>query len=382
MKMTDSIKYVGVYDGDIDLFEGQYAVPTGVSYNSYIIFDEKIAVMDSVDARKTGEWLANVEDALNGKAPDYLVIAHLEPDHSGSIQAIAEKYPEMKLVMTVKALSMLPQFVDAGLAARAVAVKENDTLNLGAHTLKFITAPMVHWPEVMLSYESSEKVLFSADAFGTFGNPATDPWLPEARRYYFNIVGKYGSPVSTLLKKAAALDIAAICPLHGPVLTGDLSEYVGKYQVWSSYAPEEAGVLVAFGSLHGNTAKAAKLAAELIKEQGVKVTVVDLARDDMAFALSEAFKYDKLLLACSTYDGNFFPKMEDFLLHLKAKAFQKRKVALIENGSWAPMAAKCMKAYLEQMKDIAVSENTVTIKSTLKEENKAQIAVLVNELLA
>ena len=382
MKITDTIKYVGVYDRDIDLFEGQYTVPSGVSYNSYIIFDEKIAVMDSVDARKTGEWLFNVEAALNGKAPDYLVIAHLEPDHSGSIQAIADKYPEMKLVMTVKALSMLPQFVDAALASRAVAVKENDTLSLGAHTLKFITAPMVHWPEVMLSYESSEKVLFSADAFGTFGNPETDPWLPEARRYYFNIVGKYGSPVSTLLKKAAALDIAAICPLHGPVLTGDLSEYVSKYQVWSSYAPEETGVLVAYGSLHGNTARAAKYMAELLRAQGAEVFLIDLARDDMALALAEAFKYDKMVLACSTYDGNFFPKMEDFLLHLKAKAFQKRKVALIENGSWAPMAAKGMKAYLEQMKDITVCENTVTIKSTVSEANKAQMAELAKELLA
>ncbi len=382
MKISDTIQYVGVYDGDLDLFEGQYHIPAGVSYNSYIILDEKTAIMDSVDARKTGEWLANVEKVLNGKAPDYLVIAHLEPDHSGSIQAIADKYPGMKLVMTVKALSMLPQFVDASLTARAVGVKENETLCLGAHTLKFITAPMVHWPEVMVSYESSEKVLFSADAFGTFGNPETDPWLPEARRYYFNIVGKYGSPVTTLLKKAAALDVAAICPLHGHVLTGELSEYLDKYKIWSSYAPEETGVLVAFGSLHGNTAKAAKLAADMLKEQGAKVTVVDLARDDMAFALAEAFKYDRLVLACSTYDGNFFPKMEDFLLHLKAKAFQKRKVALIENGSWAPMAAKGMKAYLEQMKDIAVCENTVTIKSTLKDENKVQIAALVSELLA
>ena len=382
MKITDSIVYAGVYDRDIDLFEGQYPVPAGVSYNSYIILDEKIAVMDSVDARKTGEWLENVEAALNGKAPDYLVIAHLEPDHSGSIQAIADKYPEMKLVMSAKALTMLPQFADASLTARAVAVKENDTLSLGAHTLRFMTAPMVHWPEVMVSYESSEKVLFSADAFGTFGNPETDPWLPEARRYYFNIVGKYGSPVQTLLKKAAALDIAAICPLHGPVLTGGLDEYIGKYQVWSAYAPEEAGVLVAFGSLHGNTAKAAKLAAEMLKEQGAKVTVMDLARDDMSSVLAEAFKYDKLLLACSTYDGNFFPKMEDFLLHLKAKAFQKRKAALIENGSWAPMAAKGMKAYLEQMKEITVCENVVTIKSTLKEENKAQLSALVSELLA
>ena len=382
MKISDSILYVGAFDADIDLFEGQYAVPTGVSYNSYIIFDKKIAVMDSVDSRKTDEWLDNVEKALNGNTPDYLVIAHLEPDHSGSIQAIANKYPDMKLVMSAKALSMLPQFTAASLTSRAIAVKENDTLSLGSHTLHFVMAPMVHWPEVMVSYEDSEKVLFSADAFGTFGNPQSGKWLPEARRYYFNIVGKYGSPVQTLLKKAAALDIQTICPLHGPVLKENLDFYLDKYQTWSSYAPEEKGVLVAYGSLHGNTAGAAKYMAELLRAQGVEVFLIDLARDDMALALAEAFKYDKLVLACSTYDGNFFPKMEDFLLHLKAKAFQKRKVALIENGSWAPMAAKGMKAYLEQMKDITVCENTVTIKSTVSEANKAQMAELAKELLA
>ena len=382
MKVSEAIQYVGVFDGDIDLFEGQYAVPNGVSYNSYIIFDEKIAVMDSVDARKCGPWLENVEKALNGKAPDYLVIAHLEPDHSGSIQAIADKYPDMKLVMSAKALTMLPQFVSASLASRAMAVKENDSLCLGSHTLRFAMAPMVHWPEVMVSYEESEKTLFSADAFGTFGNPETDAWLPEARRYYFNIVGKYGSPVQTLLKKAAALDIRVICPLHGPVLKENLGFYLDKYQTWSAYAPEEKGVLVAYGSLHGNTAKAARYMAELLEAKGAKVTVLDLARDDMALALAEAFRYDHLVLACSTYDGNFFPKMEDFLLHLKAKAFQKRKVALIENGSWAPMAAKGMKGYLEQMKDISVCETVVTIKSTVSEKNKEQLAALADELLA
>ncbi len=381
MIVSDAIQYVGVFDGDIDLFEGQYAVPNGVSYNSYIIFDEKIAVMDSVDARKCGPWLENVEKALNGKAPDYLVIAHLEPDHSGSIQAIADKYPDMKLVMSAKALTMLPQFVSASLASRAMAVKENDSLCLGSHTLRFAMAPMVHWPEVMVSYEESEKTLFSADAFGTFGNPETDAWLPEARRYYFNIVGKYGSPVQTLLKKAAALDIRVICPLHGPVLKENLGFYLDKYQTWSAYAPEEKGVLVAYGSLHGNTAKAARYMAELLEAKGAKVTVLDLARDDMALALAEAFRYDRLVLACSTYDGNFFPKMEDFLLHLKAKAFQKRKVALIENGSWAPMAAKGMKGYLEQMKDISVCETVVTIKSTVSEKNKEQLAALADELL-
>ena len=382
MRISDSIVYVGVFDRDIDLFEGQYAVPTGVSYNSYIIFDEKTAVMDTVDSRKTNEWLANVEAALNGKTPDYLVVQHLEPDHSGSIQALADKYPDMKLVMTAKALTMLPQFVDASLSARAQGVKENETLSLGSHTLKFITAPMVHWPEVMLSYEESEKVLFSADAFGTFGDPEKEDWLPEARRYYFNIVGKYGGPVTTLLKKAAALDIQTILPLHGPALKENLGFYLGKYQVWSSYAPEEKGTLVAFGSLHGNTAGAAKYLAEQLKAAGETVSVIDLARDDMALAVAEAFRFDKLVLAASTYDGNFFPKMEDFLLHLKAKAFQKRKVALIENGSWAPMAAKGMKAYLEQMKDVAVLDTVVTIKSTVSDANKEQLKALAQELLA
>ena len=382
MRISDSIVYVGVFDRDIDLFEGQYAVPTGVSYNSYIIFDEKIAVMDTVDSRKTKEWLANVEAALNGKMPDYLVVQHLEPDHSGSIQALADKYPDMKLIMTAKALTMLPQFVDASLSARAQGVKENETLSLGSHTLKFITAPMVHWPEVMLSYEESEKVLFSADAFGTFGDPEKEDWLPEARRYYFNIVGKYGGPVTTLLKKAAALDIQTILPLHGPALKENLGFFLGKYQVWSSYAPEEKGTLVAFGSLHGNTAGAAKYLAEQLKAAGETVTVIDLARDDMALAVAEAFRFDKLVLAASTYDGSFFPKMEDFLLHLKAKAFQKRKVALIENGSWAPMAAKGMKAYLEQMKDVAVLDTVVTIKSTVTEANKEQLKALAAELLA
>lgn len=382
MRISDSIVYVGVFDRDIDLFEGQYQVPTGVSYNSYIILDEKIAVMDTVDSRKTNEWLSNVEAALNGKAPDYLVVQHLEPDHSGSIQALADKYPDMKLIMTAKALTMLPQFVDASLSARAQGVKENETLSLGSHTLKFITAPMVHWPEVMLSYEESEKVLFSADAFGTFGDPEKEDWLPEARRYYFNIVGKYGSPVTTLLKKAGALDIQTILPLHGPALKENLGFYLGKYQVWSSYAPEEKGTLVAFGSLHGNTASAAKFLAEQLKAAGETVSVLDLARDDMALAVAEAFRFDKLVLACSTYDGSFFPKMEDFLLHLKAKAFQKRKAALIENGSWAPMAAKGMKAYLEQMKDITVLDTVVTIKSTVSEANREQLKALAKELLA
>ena len=382
MNLSSSIRYVGVNDRDIDLFEGQYAVPNGVSYNSYVILDEKAALMDSVDGRKTEEWLANVEAALEGREPDYLVIAHLEPDHSGSIQAAADRYPNMQLVLSAKALTMLPQFVNASLTARALPMKENDTLSLGGHILQFITAPMVHWPEVMLSYERSEKVLFAADAFGRFGAlDTTEDWLPEARRYYFNIVGKYGSPVQGLLKKAAALDIGVICPLHGPALTENLSWYLEKYQTWSAYAPEEKGVAVVFGSLHGNTAGAARQLAKELQAAGEQVTVYDLARDDMAQALADAFRFDRLVLACSTYDGSFFPKMEDFLLHLRAKNFQKRKVALIENGSWAPMAAKCMKAYLEQMKDIALFDSVVTIKSTVNPENSAQLAALAREIV-
>ena len=383
MRISDSILYVGVYDEDIDLFEGQYAVPDGVTYNSYVILDEKIAVMDSVDARKTAAWLDNVNSALGERQPDYLVIAHLEPDHSGSIQAFADRYPKAQLILSAKALTMLPQFADKALLARAVGVKENETLCLGRHTLRFFMAPMVHWPEVMVSYEESEKVLFSADAFGTFGpSNAAAAWLPEARRYYFNIVGKYGTPVQGLLKKAAALDIRAICPLHGPALTENLGSYIETYRTWSAYVPEEKGVAVAYGSLHGNTAGAAKYMAELLRARGVKVTLFDLARDDLSMALAHAFRFDRLVLACSTYDGNFFPKMEDFLAHLKAKNFCKRKVALIENGSWAPMAAKGMRGYLEQMKEITICEGTVTIKSTVTEENKAQMEALAEELLA
>lgn len=382
MNISQSVIYVGVDDHKIDLFEGQYAVPNGVSYNSYLILDEKIALMDSVDARKTEAWLRNVDQALNGRQPDYLVVAHLEPDHSGSIQAAAEKYPDMRLVMSAKALTMLPQFVDAALASRVIAVKENDTLSLGSHTLQFIMAPMIHWPEVMISYERSEKLLFSADAFGKFGALDTqEEWLPEARRYYLNIVGKYGTPVQGLLKKAAALDIRTICPLHGPVLQENLGYYLDKYQQWSSYTPEEKGTLIAYGTLHGNTARAALLLADKLRAAGETVTVADLARDDMARALADAFRFDKMVLACPTYDGNFFPKMEDFLLHLKAKSFQKHRVALIENGSWAPMAAKCMKAYLEQMKDITLIEPIVTIKSTLSAENLEQLSSLAEAIM-
>ena len=385
MHLSDTIVYVGVNDLEIDLFEGQYPMHDGVSYNSYLILDEKIALMDSVDARKTAEWLNNVESALKGRTPDYLVVQHLEPDHGGSLMDVCRKYPDMRLYMSAKAAAMLPQFGFGDLAGRTTAVKEGDTLSLGSHTLRFFMAPMVHWPEVMVSYEETEHALFSADAFGKFGAIEEDddePWADEAREYYFNIVGKYGGPVQTLLKKASALDIRMICPLHGPVLTENLSYYLNLYDTWSNYLPEEKGTLIAYGSLHGNTAKAAKKLAEILTEKGETVMAVDLAREHMSHAVADAFRFDKLVLAASTYDGNFFPKMEDFLLHLKAKAFQKRRVALIENGSWAPMAAKGMRAYLEQMKDISICDTVVTVKSTMNAANESQLRTLADELLA
>lgn len=380
MYISDSIHYIGTADRDIDLFEGQYVVPHGITYNSYLIMDEKVAVMDTVDARKTEPWLKNLESALEGRTPDYLIVSHLEPDHAGSIEALALRYPQMKLVLSAKALAMLPQFFDFDFSA--ISVKEGDTLCLGEHTLRFILAPMVHWPEVMVSYEESERILFSADAFGTFGTlDAQEDWLSEARRYFINIVGKFGAPVQTLLKKAASLDIHGICPLHGPVLKENLAYYLNKYQVWSSYAPEEKGTLVAYGTLHGHTAQAARKLAEMLKTAGEEnVVVMDLARDDMAQAIAQAFRFDKMVLACPTYEGGLFPKMEAFLLHLKAKSYQKRRVALVENGSWAPTAAKGMKAYLETMKDVPLCPTVVTVKSTLKPENIQQMEAVVQEL--
>lgn len=327
--ISESIRYVGVNDRDIDLFESQYIVPNGVSYNSYIIMDDKTAIMDTVDARKTDEWLANVERELSGKDPAYLVISHLEPDHSGSIQAAAEKYPDMKLVSNAKLFNMLPQFFEMDIENRKVVVAEGETLELGTHTLTFVMAPMVHWPEVMVAYESSEKVLFSADAFGKFGTLDTDEdWACEARRYYFNIVGKYGAQASALLKKAAGLDIQTICPLHGPILKENLDYYIGKYVTWSSYEAEDDGVLVAYGSIHGNTAKAAKKLGEILEAKGAKkVVVCDLAREDLAEAIEDAFRYDKLVVACATYDAGLFPIMQDFLFHLAHKNFQNKKAA-------------------------------------------------------
>ena len=382
--ITQNILYIGADDKDIDLFESQYQVPNGVSYNSYLIMDEKIAVMDTVDARRTEEWLTNLEKALAGKTPDYLVVSHMEPDHASNIQKLVEKYPDMKVVGNAKTFPMINQFFDVDLSQRSIVVKEGDTLSLGQHELQFFMAPMVHWPEVMVTYEKSEKILFSADGFGKFGALDTEEdWACEARRYYFNIVGKYGVQVQALLKKAATLDIAMICPLHGPILKENLGYYIGKYNTWSSYEPEDDGVLVAYASIHGNTKKAAEKMKEILEAKGAaKVAITDLSRDDMAEAVEDAFRYDKVVLAAATYDGGVFPCMEDFLHHLKSKNYQKRKIALIENGSWGPMAAKTMKGILEGMKEITICEKTVTIKSTMKPENVTQMEELAEELLA
>lgn len=381
--VTDSVLYVGCNDRDIDLFESQYHVPNGVTYNSYVIKDEKTAVMDTVDPRRTDEWLQNVERVMEGKAPDYLVISHLEPDHAGSIQRIAEKYPSMKLVSNAKVFAMLPQFFAFDLTDRTVTVGEGDTLELGSHTLHFVMAPMVHWPEVMVEYESSEKILFAADGFGKFGAmDADEEWTDEARRYFINIVGKYGPQVQALLKKASTLDIAMICPLHGPVLKENLGFYIEKYLKWSSYEPEEEGIVVACASIHGNTRRAMQRFVEILKEKGAKnVVFFDLARDDMAEAVASAYRYDTLVTACCTYDASLFPCMEDFLYHLKIKNFQKRKVGLVENGSWAPMAGKQMRAYFEGMKEINIVEPLVTIRSVMNEKNEEELKALADALL-
>lgn len=365
--VSDAVRYIGVNDRTIDLFESQYPVPNGISYNSYIIFDEKIAVMDTVDARATGTWLENLTDALDGRKPDYLVVLHMEPDHAANIERFIGLYPEAKIVGNAKTFAMINQFFTLDLADRKVEVKEGAVLSLGSHTLQFVMAPMVHWPEVMVTYEQSEKILFSADAFGKFGAlDASEPWDEEAARYYLNIVGKYGAQVQALLKKAAALDIGMICPLHGPVLKENLEHYIGKYQTWSSYEPEVHGVLVAFASIHGHTAEAAEKMAELLRAAGEEhVEVLDLARTEVSLAVRKAFYYDRIVLAACTYDGGVFPCMEEFLLHLKTKNWQKRKVGLIENGSWAPMAAKVMRGILEPMKAIEIAEPVVTIKSAL-----------------
>lgn len=382
--ITDTIQYIGADDKDIDLFESQYVVPNGVSYNSYVILDDKVAVMDTVDARRREEWLDNLEKALNGRNVDYLIVSHMEPDHASNIQVLAEKYPQMKVVGNAKTFPMIAQFFDIDLSERSVVVAEGDTLNLGSHELTFVMAPMVHWPEVMVSYESTEKILFSADGFGKFGALDTEEdWACEARRYYFNIVGKYGAQVQALLKKAAALDIQMICPLHGPILKENLEYYIGKYNVWSSYEPEDEGILVAYASIHGNTRKAAIKLKEILEAKGAKkVAITDLSRDDMAEAVEDAFRYDKMVLAAATYDGGIFPCMEDFLHHLKSKTYRKRTVALMENGSWAPVAARNMKALLEEMKDITICDKVVTIKSAMKDSTIADMEALADELLA
>ena len=381
--ITDSILYVGVNDKTIDLFESQYEVPNGISYNSYVILDEKVALMDTVDSRATEEWLDNLDKALDGRGVDYLVVSHMEPDHAGNIKNLIDRYPDMQIVGNAKTFAMIPQFFDVDITERSVTVKEGDTLSLGKHTLQFFMAPMVHWPEVMVAYEQSEKILFSADGFGKFGALDTDEaWTCEARRYYFNIVGKYGAQVQALLKKASTLDIQMICPLHGPILKEDLGYYIEKYDIWSKYEPEDEGVFIAFASIHGNTAKAAKKLAEMLEEKGTKrVAIADLARDDMAEAVEDAFRHDKLVLASSTYDGGLFPCMEDFLSHLKAKNFQKRTVALMENGTWAPMAAKKMREYLEGMREITICEPVVTIKSAMKEETLKVMKELAEKLV-
>ena len=383
MKITNDIQYVGVNDHKVDLFEGQYIVPNGMAYNSYVILDEKIAVMDTVDAGFTQEWLSNIEKVLGERKPDYLIVQHMEPDHSASIGAFVKKYPDITLVGNDKTFVMMNQFYEIGETISRLSVKDKETLSLGEHTLTFVFAPMVHWPEVMVTYDSKDKVLFSADGFGKFGAlDAEEDWACEARRYYFNIVGKYGMQVQALLKKAAALDIRIICPLHGPVLTENLSYYIDKYNTWSSYMPEDQGILIACASIHGNTMKAAEKLAEMLRAKGApKVVVADLAREDMAEVIEDAFRYDKMVLAAATYDAGIFPCMESFLLHLKSKNYQKRTVGIIENGSWAPMAGKIMKEILTGMKEIAVLEPVVTIKSTLNADSTAALETLCEALL-
>ncbi len=375
--ITDTIKYIGVDDKTIDLFESQYVVPNGVSYNSYVILDDKIAVMDTADARASEEWFANLQAELNGKTPDYLVVSHMEPDHAGTIGKLIAAYPDITIVGNAKTFTMLPNFFELG-DVKTLVVKEKEELSLGQHTLQFFMAPMVHWPEVMVTYEKSSKILFSADGFGKFGALDTDEdWACEARRYYFNIVGKYGVQVQALLKKAAALDIEMICPLHGPILKENLGYYIGLYDTWSSYKPENKGVLVAYASIHGNTAKAAEQIAQMLRDLGEeKVAVTDLAREDIAEAIEDAFRYDRMIVAASSYDASVFPPMELFLLKLKAKGYQNRKVAIIENGSWAPSAAKKMREYLDTMKNVEILEPVISIRSTVKEETVSQLKAM------
>ena len=381
--ITDSVEYIGVNDRTIDLFESQYIVPNGVSYNSYIIKGEKNIIMDTVDRRATNEWIQNLETTLQGKEADYLVISHLEPDHSANIKLLAEKYPNMKIILNKKTSDMMPQFFDTDLSERFIIVKEAEILEIGEHRLQFFMAPMVHWPEVMVTYEQIEKILFTADAFGKFGTLDTkEDWACEARRYYIGIVGKYGVQAQLLLKKASNLDINIICPLHGPILKENLEYYINKYDIWSNYKPEDEGVLIAYNSIHGNTGKAVEILEEILKENGVKKVVVsDLARSDIAEVIEDAFRYDKLIIATPTYDAGLFPTTDLFLRELKHKNYQKRKVGIIQNGSWAPMAAKCIKDIIKDMKDINVCDTIVTIKTKMNDENIEQMKTLVKEIL-
>lgn len=381
--ISESIRYVGVNDKTIDLFESQYAVQNGMSYNSYLILDQKVALMDTVDVRGQQEWEANVTAALNGRTIDYIIVQHMEPDHSGSLKTVLEKYPDAVVVGNAKTFAYIGQFFDVDLTDRTLEVKEGDTLRLGSHILTFLMAPMIHWPEVMVTYESTEKVLFSADAFGKFGSlDCEEDWACEARRYYFNIVGKFGASVQTLLRKAAALEIENILPLHGPLLTDNLAYYIDLYDKWSSYTPENRGVFIAYASIHGNTGKAAERLADKIRALGEeKVTVSDLCREDMAECVEDAFRYDRMVLCSATYDGNAFVPMEDFLHHLQIKSYQNRTVGLMENGTWAPMAAKSMRGYLESMKNIRILDETVTIRSVLKPSDDASLDALARALV-
>jgi len=383
-QLTDKIYYIGTDDKTIDLFEGQYVVPDGISYNSYVIMDDKITVMDTVDQRMTTEWLSNLDSVLSGKNPDYLVVLHMEPDHAANIATFLNKYPTAKVVSNAKTFGMIPQFFEnINMEGRKIVVGEGEELSLGEHTLTFVMAPMVHWPEVMMAYEKKEKILFSADAFGKFGAlDVEDEWDCEARRYYINIVGKYGAQVQNVLKKAATLDIAKIYPLHGPMLTENLGYYIDKYDIWSSYRPEEKGIFIAYASIYGHTKAAAEKLKEILEAKGApKVAIADLARYDMAEAVEDAFRYDRLVLASVTYDGGIFPFMAAFLARLKSKNFQNRTVGFIENGSWAPMAAKKMRDELEGLKDITFLEHKVTIKSAMKQENIKELEVMADELL-
>lgn len=387
--VTDAIRYVGVDDNTLALFENQYPVqPMGVSYNSYVILDEKIAVMDSVDARVAEEWLSNVAQALEGRSPDYLVVTHMEPDHSGSLMHLAQRYPEMKIVGNAKTFTLIKQFFGTGALSedRMLEVGERDTLSLGLHRLRFLLAPMVHWPEVMAAYEEEENILFSADAFGRFGSlerTARAPWTPQARRYYYNIVGKYGAQVQALLKKVSALEIKMICPLHGPMLTEGLEEYLRLYDLWSQWKPEEPeSILIAHASIHGNTAHASEILKSKLEGKGARVTMCDLTTTDLSYAVTSAFYCGKLVLACSTYDGGLFPPMKTFLEHLQAKGFRNRRIGLMENGSWAPAAARLMRAELENMKDLRLCETEVSLRGALNQTSEAQMDALVAELCA